>query len=373
MINILSDEFKSWMESVESSIISDLRNGLPSVTKKDISDYDDDAFYKVMYVSVWDAFKTLYNNRQSSLEDKTKYYRRVYNEVIISSFEDYLKEDVDKLQFIIRLMMEYIFWSGDVDRAVPGFLHERECFERLDNILNVRNGVQLDVFVKIYDDSPIKIMREFILSKDLKDAKAFSREIVNENYRIEALQEKTKRQIEKISDIQGKLTEYVGEYNFVLLSKAFVRMKGDKEKECRVARGWMNLYTAALIFIPIFILFSFYEKWLIIDATVKHLMYAVPLLTLEILIFYFMRLYYSEVRSIKAQLLQIDLRLSLCEFVHDFINNKNESKGNADSWRNFESLIFSPIQMTADNIPSVLDGANAVADVLGKVMPKKGS
>ncbi|MNE42872.1 hypothetical protein D3C80_1370220 [compost metagenome] len=126
-----------------------------------------------------------------------------------------------------------------------------------------------------------------------------------------------------------------------------------------------------LVSIPVLTLIALFKEWVTFDSSIKHLMYAVPVLTLEILIFYFMRLYYSEVRSIRAQLLQIDLRLSLCEFIHDFIEKKNESKDHSDSWGNFESLIFSPIQMSADNIPSVLDGANAVADVLGKVMPKK--
>ncbi len=38
--------------------------------------------------------------------------------------------------------------------------------------------------------------------------------------------------------------------------------------------------------------------------------------------FYFMRLYYIEGKAIKAQLLQIEQRLSLCEFIHDYVETK---------------------------------------------------
>ena len=83
-----------------------------------------------------------------------------------------------------------------------------------------------------------------------------------------------------------------------------------------------------------------------------------------------MRLYYSEVKTLNTQLLQIDHRLSLCEFIHDYIEKKNADKDNKQSWDLFESLIFSPIQVASDNIPSIIDGANAVADLAGKIISK---
>ncbi|ORJ18667.1 hypothetical protein BS639_24110 [Rouxiella silvae] len=123
---------------------------------------------------------------------------------------------------------------------------------------------------------------------------------------------------------------------------------------------------------PITSLLNHKYKWLDVGVDMASLIYYVPVVTLEVVIFYFMRLYYGEVRMIKTQLLQIDHRLSLCEFIHDYVEKRKDSPEEKDSWKAFENLIFSPIQLSADNIPSVLDGANAIADLAGKVIPKKG-
>ncbi len=79
-----------------------------------------------------------------------------------------------------------------------------------------------------------------------------------------------------------------------------------------------------------------------------------------------MRLYYIEGKAIKAQLLQIEQRLSLCEFIHDYVETKNNSGAEKESWSLFEKLIFSPIQVSSENIPSLLDGASSIAELAGK-------
>lgn len=98
-----------------------------------------------------------------------------------------------------------------------------------------------------------------------------------------------------------------------------------------------------------------------------------PLITLEVLAFYFMRLFYLEIKSVKSQILQIDIRLSLCEFIQDYVEKKESSDKSDHVWKSFESLVFSPIQANEDKIPAVLDGADAIADLAGKIMAKKSS
>lgn len=366
MLNLKNDDFKEWMREFEISKINGMRQDLPSVSR-DIRSCNDDVFYRVVYTRAWDALKSLHTNRLNSLEEKTECYRSHYGSV-----NEIQNEIEGELKFVIRLLVEYVFWAGDNDgRIVPSFLHERENLLRLDKIVGEKHEIEEKTFSGIYDGSPMKIMRTFINSQGLKDAKSFVSEIVSENNKIIGLQRKTKVTKDEIVKIEEKLDEYKNQYNFILLSKAFSRMKSDKTDEYKIARRWMHAYTVLLMVIPIMILANLHFKWVDVGVSVEHLIYAIPLLTLEVFVFYFMRLYYGEVRSIRAQLLQIDLRLSLCEFVHDFIDKKNQTSGKDESWKNFESLIFSPIQMSADNIPSLLDGANAVAEVLGKVMPKK--
>lgn len=72
----------------------------------------------------------------------------------------------------------------------------------------------------------------------------------------------------------------------------------------------------------------------------------------------------------KSQLVQIDLRLNLCEFIYDYVENKDKSSSESvrESWKAFEALIFSPFQPNEDKIPSVMDGTDVLADLAGKIL-----
>lgn len=348
-----------------------------------------EVFVKTIMYAAWKEFYYRFATNRSALDRNTVFNRKHLEERALIDLESLNQSEGIFLNIMLRLMGEYHFWSNEPGNS-PLYL-KTIVLERLDR--EVSNNFMVGEFSWIERSMPASIARDFIQSSDFSDVIKLKEDIAsvemkvkgvieNETTKLTADLELRKEDVEKLlgkADVSivnlqsynDKLDEYKGEFNFVLLSKAFSRMKNDKKQELKNARRWMNFYTLVLMAIPTLTLVTLLNAWINFDSSLKHLIYAVPLLTLEVLIFYFMRLYYGEVRSIRAQLLQIDLRLSLCEFIHDFIGKKNESKENSDSWATFESLIFSPIQMSADNIPSVLDGANAVADVLGKVMPKK--
>ncbi|HBX9562478.1 TPA: hypothetical protein MIK52_29285, partial [Klebsiella pneumoniae] len=121
---------------------------------------------------------------------------------------------------------------------------------------------------------------------------------------------------------------------------------------------------------PLFALLNHIYNFFPVEFNLNALFYYLPILSLELLFFYFMRLYYIEGKAIKAQILQIEQRLSLCEFIHDYVETKNNSGAEKESWSLFEKLIFSPIQVSSENIPSLLDGASSIAELAGKVLSK---
>lgn len=338
---------------------------------KDIKQF----YYYSLYC--WRMFYYLFEKNTNELNRNVKYeIKRMEGEGVFIN-KGLAESDLPRFTFYIAKLLviyralggviSYVVMDGRI-RYVDNFNKIQDFAPYISDVLK-RNKIKGDFYSISYVDvwaikdllSDLKIKESFDALRKINENEVNLSEMIGQ-------QETLKKEVD---DIEERLDGYKGEYNFVLLSKAFNRMKNDKRDELKSSRKWMNIYTLFLVFIPIITLVAMFKEWVVFDSIAKHITYSVPLLTLEILIFYFMRLYYSEVRSIRAQLLQIDLRLSLCEFIHDFIEKKNESRDHSDSWGNFESLIFSPIQMSADNIPSVLDGANAVADVLGKVMPKK--
>ncbi|MGP1224397.1 hypothetical protein ACX8XK_01115 [Serratia marcescens] len=388
MVTFINDEYAKEVEKTNAHIearYSDYNMDVYKITEKTSGD----TFIKAIIYSSWKGFYFRFTNDKFSLDNNTVFNKKHLGERVLLNLEALTNSESLFLNILLRIMGEYHFWlnsPGDY----PGYLNSR-VLERLDREIPESNFT--GEFLWIERSMPASIARDFIQSSDFKDVMKLKEDIasveskvkgvveteissLDENLKgkkeeVEKLLGKTEESMVSLQSYKEKLDNYKGEFNFVLLSKAFSRMKRDKENEFKAARRWMNAYTAALISIPILILIAVFRKMLNVNFDIEILIYAIPLLTLEALIFYFMRIYYGEVRSIRAQLLQIDLRLSLCEFIHDFIDKKNESKDHGDSWGNFENLIFSPIQMSAENIPSVLDGANAVADVLGKVMPKK--
>ena len=78
-------------------------------------------------------------------------------------------------------------------------------------------------------------------------------------------------------------------------------------------------------------------------------------LAVEIFLIYLFRLNYLEYKSILAQILQIDLRSSLCQFIVNYLNQTENIKG-SHALEMFEKLIFSNLQINEEQIPSTLDG-----------------
>ncbi|PEH72643.1 hypothetical protein CRM76_12240 [Edwardsiella tarda] len=98
-----------------------------------------------------------------------------------------------------------------------------------------------------------------------------------------------------------------------------------------------------------------------------------PLATIELVFLYFFRLSYIDAKSIKTQVLQIDVRLSLCAFIHSYIDFRKENGGDVNELlKCFDTMIFSPIQAVEGNIPSMFDGSEAIANFLSKVVTGKG-
>lgn len=96
-----------------------------------------------------------------------------------------------------------------------------------------------------------------------------------------------------------------------------------------------------------------------------------PLLTLEIIVLYFFRIVLAQYRSVKAQILQLDLRMALCQFIESYTKHMVEMKKDApDVLQKFESLIFSGLMTDGEKIPSVLDGTEQLANLIRSIQGK---
>ncbi|MER4282526.1 hypothetical protein J9A42_30225, partial [Klebsiella pneumoniae] len=297
----------------------------------------------------------------------------------------------DKFYFlnkILRILFEYNFWASD-DFGTPMFLRP-EILEKLDK-LKPPSDFQVN-FIWIERSMPAALTKDLLLSdkfsfltkiavdvenlestishnieKGLEDVENKTNELREQ---VNELIQSSNSSIHSLNEYDSKLKEYKSDYNFVLLSKAFSNLRGKKRTEFQINNFIVLIFSLCLTCIPLIALANHIKGWYIVELNLSSLAYYLPLLSLELLLFYFMRLYYIEGKAIKAQLLQIDQRLSLCEFIHDYVETKKNSGAEKESWSLFEKLIFSPIQVTSENIPSLLDGASSIAELAGKVLSK---
>lgn len=288
------------------------------------------------------------------------------------------------------MVYEYYFWTQNSFRT-PSFISTR-ILERLDNITPTSEyNVQ---FIWIERSLPSAMTMDMLTSEEFatmrkmandvngyekkfndqinKGIELGDKKIIEYESAINGLIINAAEAQKSLSEYDEKLAEYKNNYNFVLLSKAFANLLNTKKVELKGSSKTTRFFISVLVLIPSLALANHVFGWYTVKMDINAIAYYLPLLSLELLIFYFMRLYYLEERTIKTQMLQIEQRLSLCEFIHDYVERKNKEGFDKDSWVLFEKLIFSPIQLSSENIPSLLDGATTVAELAGKVLPKDG-
>lgn len=338
--------------------------------------------------NAWRYFENLYLHHRESLNEYTEFNQKSLQQRAKPELSLYKEAPVDFLSLLIRLLFEYNFWNSN-DSSPPDFL-SNETFEKLDKVEN--NGLWRNHFRWIERTMPTIILKDLLQSENFRETKDLAKNIndyknnvnnfisnaqqkfdehfTSHKVDIENILEKAENTKEEIKEYEIKLENVKNQYNFTLLSRAFNNLKNSKKKDLNKIRKVTLLLSTLLLAPPLFTFLNHSLHWIDVGKGIASLTYYLPIITTEILIFYFMRLYYGEVRLLSTQLLQIEHRLSLCEFVQDYIRNKNIDNDNKSSWDSFEALIFSPIQASADNIPSIIDGANVVAELAGKVMSK---
>jgi hypothetical protein len=90
-----------------------------------------------------------------------------------------------------------------------------------------------------------------------------------------------------------------------------------------------------------------------------------PVFSITFILIYYFRVALQNHNSIKAQLSQIELRKTLCQFIQSYSDYSTKiKKEDPESLSKFESIIFSSIITNGDNIPSTFDGLEQVVKLI---------
>lgn len=204
---------------------------------------------------------------------------------------------------------------------------------------------------------------EIISIKDLGETSRAAKDVV-EKFQAD-LDEREKR----VENFRAKLSEYEVAFNFVGLAQGFEKLALSKRSEISSIKLWMVILGIGLL-IPLLVEIILIDTHLLVGDLLlpRFLMIALPSLSVVIIMIYYFRVLLHNYRSAKSQLLQIDLRRTLCEFIQSYAEYSAEIKTkDKEALSKFESVIFSGIVSVDEQLPSTYDGLDQLGKLIGSL------
>ncbi|WP_337220189.1 hypothetical protein [Vibrio parahaemolyticus] len=339
--------------------------------------------------------------------------RKIYS--LISLFDE-LEQDSDSHQRgrnneIGRLLSDMVDYSGTWDKIFEGrnvsdqlmeqldrvLAHDDKCESHINNLCSYLYKCSVEFHLKfdgelsndqagsfmIYCQSAMnefdertrsqisinhfrtstQIIREVLSEEGVKRARALDKvegSLRKEHEKWKAILDNCR---EEAVHLEQALKSYSTAFNFVGLSKGFQTLSAVKRKELKGLYKNQKTLTFSIIS-TIFIEFVISLGFAITNMPIENLIYTfLPFLSLVVVLLYFYRVNLANVRNVEAQLLQVDLRNTLCKFVQSYVEYAKELSSSQTLDR-FESLIFSGISMQPDDIPTTFDGLEKITGIL---------
>ena len=181
----------------------------------------------------------------------------------------------------------------------------------------------------------------------------------------ETAESQIKEREAKVLELSKTLERYKTAFNFVGLYDGFKHLRDQKRSEANAGRAWLAILGLVML-IPFFLKFSAVfspNSGLALDTAAY-----VSFVGFELVLEYFFRVGLNGYRSVRAQLMQIDLRMALCQFIQEYANYaKDIQKTSPGTLDKFDQLIFSGIVNDEGAIPSTFDGVEQLANLIGKI------
>lgn len=216
---------------------------------------------------------------------------------------------------------------------------------------------------------PAQIARKMLHSPDISAMREFNERSASAAKLKVQWDNELEQKDKDVRVLKDQLAKLETGFNFVGLVDGFRELAKAKQAEKSLA-FYSLLLLAGLVVAPVLSEAIFIG--LDIEALEKYkqaLLFALPpLVALEVLLVYFFRVVLVHFRSIKAQLLQIELRTALCQFIQSYSTYSAAiKKDNPSSLEKFENLIFSGLISSEENLPSTFDGTEQLAKLFKSV------
>jgi hypothetical protein len=223
---------------------------------------------------------------------------------------------------------------------------------------------------------PIFLNKHLINSPILTRLKTFDKEIneVDRVYKIvkdfnDEWESKLLQRNAKIDALEDRLKSYQSNLNFLALSKGFSDIESKKSEDLTQINRNITFWRRCIVGVPVI---SFITSLIFIwnEKAFDPLFFG-SIATLLIIFSTFYRVSLTEVKSLKSQLVQLQLRQALCQFVEDYaLKAEKISDSSPATLKKFEDIIFSSIVLSDEKIPSTFDGMDQIHKMLKSLTGK---
>lgn len=302
-----------------------------------------------------------------------------------------IKEETDPNNVSSALLQNTFIWFFYIfcEREFwDDFPHHREVKEfALKNLTLFDPEPQFAITTALYG-LPALLIKHYFQESSIK-------EFITNTNKLEQIKTDSQRELDerekRVAALNETLKKQEIAFNFVGLNKGFNELSDKKKRELNFAFGGMVMLGIVMIGILLYE-FGHITAYTAPIASLHIATSAVPatsavsaassiqntpiygmlpLAAIEFLLVYFFRIILSNYRSIKTQQLQIELRMTLCQFIQSYAEYAKDIKVNDPSaLEKFENLIFSGILTDQQQLPSTFDGVEAISKLVESVRKK---
>ncbi|MCV6613216.1 MAG: hypothetical protein OIF55_20885 [Amphritea sp.] len=215
-------------------------------------------------------------------------------------------------------------------------------------------------------EMPISIFKSIANSDTIQSIKSFNEISQSLDERSEGWEKTLAQREARVESLKDSLKEYESGFNFVGLFDGFNDLAKEKKEEKDKVLFWIRVI-GALIVLPLTVEigFIYYHIEKINDLKVPLALSTIPTLSIVIILVYYFRVLLFNYKGVKSQILQIELRKTLCRFIQHYADYSSDiKKKDGSSLEKFESIIFSGIVSDDEKLPSTFDGMEQIGKLI---------
>ncbi len=281
-------------------------------------------------------------------------------------FQDKIKMDLI-FSICFRLVFEY--YLSVKDELYVDFSRLKDF--ALNNIGFFSDDARFQIEYA-FRDMPVAIFKNIANSEPIQSIKNLHQVSEYVKNTIDKFEKELAAKEKIVSDLQKSLSKYESAFNFVGLYEGFDELSKEKKKEK------FNLFCALIAsgtfcFLPLLLeVYFIFNNWVSLDVYVNQIALSfVPMASIVAISIYFFRVILHNYKGVRAQLLQIEIRKTLCRFIQHYYEYSSDLKSrDPAALEKFENIIFAPIVSDEENLPSAFDGLEQLGKVFQSV--KKG-